>query len=233
MQTGAVPDTIPSDDCATILDALFPAGVRTVLSVHVAATATLQPAERQAAEHFATVRREEFRHGRDCARRALARLGAGPADIPVGANREPLWPPGVTGSISHAGTAAAAAVALKRDVLSLGLDLEPESPLEEALIASICLPAEIARELAGSERPGETARLIFSAKEAAYKALWPIAREFLDFHDLELRIDRETSRFMVVSRTAKCPSSLAGRIEGRFTCVNGLFATAATVLPEA
>jgi 4'-phosphopantetheinyl transferase EntD len=212
-------------DNTTNLDALFPAGVKTVLSLNIPASVQLWPAERQGAARFSATRLAEFRHGRDCARRALSRLGAEPAAIPIGTNREPTWPTGVTGSITHAGAAAAAAVAWQSDVLSLGLDLEPISTLEEALTRRICRPAEIERELAHSAAPGETAKLIFSAKEAAYKALWPVVRQFLDFHDLEVALDLERSEFTVLSQTANCAPEFMGRLEGKFTRVNGLYAT--------
>jgi 4'-phosphopantetheinyl transferase EntD len=232
MQTAAMPTIeLDYDDIAT-LDALFPANVKTVLSRQAPATADLLPAEQQAATHFVAARLDEFRHGRDCARRALGRLGIQPVEIPVGTRREPIWPAGVAGSISHAGPVAAAVVAWQRDALSLGLDLEPDLPLDADLVTRICRPSEIERELATCNQSGQVARLLFSAKEAAYKALWPVIREFLEFHDLEVSIDHERARFAVLSRTPRCPANLAQRLEGRFGRVHGLLATG-VILPAA
>jgi 4'-phosphopantetheinyl transferase EntD len=232
MQTGGMPTIEPASDDTAALDALFPSSMRTVLSRQVPATAELLPAEQQAATHFVAARLDEFRHGRDCARRALRRLGIRPVAIPVGTHREPIWPDGVTGSISHAGTAAAAAVARRCDALSLGLDLEPDLPLDADLVTRICRPSEIERELATCNQSGQVARLLFSAKEAAYKALWPVIREFLEFHDLEVSIDHERARFAVLSRTPRCPANLAQRLEGRFGRAHGLLATG-VILPAA
>jgi 4'-phosphopantetheinyl transferase EntD len=230
MQTGAMPTSEPAPDDTSALDVLFPATVKTVFSPRVSATARLLPAERQATSRFAAVRLEEFRHGRDCAHRALRRLGCGLAEIPVGAHREPLWPGGVTGSISHAGAAAAAAVAWQHDALSLGVDIEPDAPLDEDLAARICRPEEIEREHGARGGSANFARLLFSTKEAAYKALWPVTREFLEFHDLEVRIDHERARFTVISHTPRCPADLARRLEGRFARAHGLLATG-VILP--
>ena len=99
----------------TVLDSLFPPGAATVLSLAAGEAGALTPVELGFTATFAPVRLAEFRHGRACARLALGRIGAGAHDIPVGASREPIWPTGVVGSISHAGTAAAAVVAWQSD----------------------------------------------------------------------------------------------------------------------
>jgi 4'-phosphopantetheinyl transferase EntD len=44
-------------------------------------------------------RRREFRTVRHCARRALTELGLPPAAVLPGERREPVWPPGVVGSL--------------------------------------------------------------------------------------------------------------------------------------
>lgn len=219
----------PASNAATVLDALFPDGAKSVLSFACRRVAQLTEAEHRASALFAPRRLDEFRHGRDCARRALARLGVEPVGIPIGERRQPVWPPGIVGSISHAGDAAAAVVAKRAAILSLGLDIEPAVALEDALITRICLPGEIRRELIGSERPGESAKLIFSMKEAVYKALWPVTGEFLGFHDVEVRIDRAGSGFAVVSHASACPPDVALRLEGRFCRVDEIIAAGVTL----
>lgn len=219
----------PADNDATVLDVLFPDAAKSVLSLACRPAARLTDAERRAADHFAPLRLDEFRHGRDCARRALARLGVEPVGIPIGERRQPVWPPGIVGSITHSGEAAAAVVAKCTEIHSLGLDIEPAVALENALITRICLPAEIGRELTGGARPGETAKLIFGIKEAVYKALWPVTGEFLGFHDVEVRLDRGRSRFAVVSHAPACPPDVALRVEGRFCRVGEIFAAGATL----
>src|SRR5262245_429638 len=67
-------------------------------------------------------RRREVAFGRDCARRALAQLGAQPVTIPRGEGGAPVWPPGIVGSITHCDEVAAAAVARGETVRGLGID---------------------------------------------------------------------------------------------------------------
>ncbi|AYG84624.1 4'-phosphopantetheinyl transferase Npt [Streptomyces hundungensis] len=112
-------------------------------------------------------RREgEFATGRWCAHRALARLGVVPVEVGRGARGEPLWPPGILGSISHCTGFRAAAVCRSRDALALGIDVESDAPLP-ARVRSRLIRAEEAVRVR-LEPAGE--RLLFSAKEAVYKA---------------------------------------------------------------
>lgn len=53
-------------------------------------------------------RQAEYYHGRLCARRALQSIGIHDFTVHTGKQREPVWPPGVIGSISHNGEFAVA-----------------------------------------------------------------------------------------------------------------------------
>jgi len=79
-------------------------------------------------------RRREFTTGRACARAALSQLGIGPTAIPGGARGQPLWPPGIVGSITHCRGYCACAVARAERVVSLGIDAEANLPLEVGLL---------------------------------------------------------------------------------------------------
>jgi 4'-phosphopantetheinyl transferase EntD len=46
----------------------------------------------------------EFAAGRSCARKALAASGHAPVAVLQGAGREPVWPQGIVGSITHCST---------------------------------------------------------------------------------------------------------------------------------
>lgn len=211
----------------TILDSLFPAGVVTILSLAPDPAAVLGPGESACAERFVASRLAEFRHGRTCARQALARLGTAAADIPVGRHREPIWPAGVVGSISHEGEIAAAAVAWESEFLSLGLDLAGACELEADLIAKICRPEETERISNTTDGAGYAAKLLFAIKEAAYKALWPAVRQVLDFQDLEIRL--EGSRFAVISRSEQCPAGVAARLIGQHARFGDVLAACAAL----
>lgn len=94
----------------------------------------------------------------------------------------PAWPTGFVGSLSHSDTFAAAALARSADVAGLGIDIEPAEPLPAELRDLVALPGELRpagpRDIAG--------RLLFCAKEAAYKAVYPADRRFLEHHDIEV-----------------------------------------------
>ncbi len=56
--------------------------------------------------------------------------------------REPLWPAGVVGSISHSGELAGAVVARASDAWSVGLDIELlDPPLDAAVQRMVLGPA--------------------------------------------------------------------------------------------
>ena len=108
-------------------------------------------------------------------------------------------------------------------------DLAGEAGFEVAGFVENMEPERCCEELEGlplaASAAGLRAKLMFSAKEAAYKALWPSLRHFLDFHDIEVRIDLYAGRFAVISHTERCPGESEAQLEGRFLEVSGLFAT--------
>lgn len=175
---------------------LFPASVATAIVRLPAPEMALFPEEEAAMIRALPKRRREFAGGRWCARQALAHLGIEAVAIPVGDGRAPLWPPGVAGSIAHSDTHAIAAVTREPAIRSLGVDLEPDTSLEEDLWMTICGPEELAW-LSGQpavER-GRLARLLFSAKEAIYKATFPIDRIVRDFQSALVEVNRDGSAF--------------------------------------
>ncbi len=157
----------------------------------------LFPAEAAIVERAVEKRRREFTTGRACARRALGRLGLLPGPIPTGAAGAPVWPSGVVGSITHCDGYRACAVAHSHDLLTLGIDAEPNDPLPDGLIAEIALPQERGRvrELTGEAPEVRWDRLLFSLKEAVYKAWFPLTGKWLGFEDAAITLDREGGTF--------------------------------------
>ena len=88
---------------------------------------SLKPEEEPTVERAVERRRAEFSAGRQAARQAMGRDVA----IPMAIDRSPVWPEGVTGSISHAGGWAMAAVGEGM----IGLDLEVDADLPEDIRA--------------------------------------------------------------------------------------------------
>ncbi|WP_045878091.1 4'-phosphopantetheinyl transferase superfamily protein [Pseudofrankia sp. DC12] len=136
-------------------------------------------------------RRREFTAGRVCARRAMARLGIAPTPLLAGPNREPLWPAGVVGSITHCEGYRAAAAARAEHVLSLGIDAEPNGPTPDGVFERISLPAESSwvRAAARAEPEVHWDRLLFCAKESVYKTWFPLAGGWLGFEEALVTLD--------------------------------------------
>jgi 4'-phosphopantetheinyl transferase EntD len=132
-------------------------------------------------------RREAFALGRAAARLALRDLGVGSLAglvIGRGPGGEPLWPEGVVGTISHSGDAALAVVGWRSDYRGLGVDLEQRVPgLSERAVRLVCTAGEQAWLAC---RPAVWRTVVFSAKEAVFKALNPIEGVWLGFADAEL-----------------------------------------------
>ncbi|MGW7050436.1 4'-phosphopantetheinyl transferase family protein [Streptomyces sp. NPDC054887] len=195
--------------------------------------AVLLPGEEAAIRGAPKSRRAEFRTVRHCARTALGELGLPPAPILPGPRREPRWPEGIVGSMTHCAGYRAAAVARAGDVASLGIDAEPHVALPDGMLPAVARSEEIAR-LARlyARRPGvHWDRLTFSAKESVYKAWFPLARRWLGFHDASLTIHPDRQAFDVSLHDDGL--RLAGRsltaLSGRWIVENDLIATCVVV----
>ncbi len=176
-------------------------------------------------------RRREFTTGRACSRRALARLGMPATAIASGARGEPLWPPGVVGSITHCDRYRACAVAHAADVRSVGIDAEIDAPLPPGVLAAIAGAGE--RRALAAHGPGASwDRLLFSAKEAVFKAWYPLTGRGLAFDDVEVRIDRRHRVFtarLLGDRIVPGGTDVPAQLSGRWGARGGIVATAVVV----
>lgn len=219
----------PGAQMQAVIADLFDPGVAVALRDLAAPQPPLHPAERAAMARAAEVRRAEFAAGRAAARQAMVQLGGDPQAIPAGPDRAPIWPAGWRGTITHDDQFCAAAVT--RGDLFLGLDLEPAQPLPADLLDEICLPAE-QRAIAGPDQLTR-ARLIFCAKEAAYKAQYPLTGALFGFDRFEVTLGPAQGRFSVTF-TAPTGGFAAGDVlHGRFAEHAGRFACAVTLDPGA
>ena len=196
--------------------------------------AALFPEENAIIARAVESRRREFATGRACARAALARLGQRPVPILSGPRGAPQWPAGMTGSITHCPRYRAAAVARTRDVVSLGLDAEPNKRLpNHGMLDFIATESERDRlaSLAGRAPDICWERLLFSAKESVYKTWFPLTQRWLDFESADIDIDAETGTFVarllvegpVVNGVPLSP------LRGRWFAGQGLLVTAIAV----
>lgn len=118
-------------------------------------------------------RQKAFWLGRAAAHGALQQLGRDDGPVLSGAGREPLWPSGLAGSISHTAELAVALVAPVSKTDGVGIDIEERRQVPE-LYGQVPRPEE---EAWLDESPaGEQDDLIlamFSAKECIFKAFYP------------------------------------------------------------
>ncbi|ESN16422.1 enterobactin synthetase component D [Enterobacter sp. MGH 24] len=100
----------------------------------------------------------------------------------IGPSGEPLWPEGVSGSITHSGAQAMAVVVRHQDAL-VGIDCEAILPDREARdIQDGIVDAQEAMCLTRSGYPFALAlTLAFSAKESLFKALFPQVKTYMGF----------------------------------------------------
>src|SRR5215813_14270807 len=129
---------------AGLIGALLPSAVAAAESTGSPASnpTELFPAEEAALRTAGPGRRAEFAAGRSCARAALAMLGVAAGPILVGPAGQPLWPAGVTGSITHCVGYRACAVARTTDVAAIGIDAEPDAALPAGLIEKVATGPE-------------------------------------------------------------------------------------------
>lgn len=157
----------------------FPEGLGWAVTEATSDPDALFPEERVAVSRAIPARVAEFAGGRTAARAAMAQLGLPPCAIPARPDRTPHWPKGVVGSISHAGPLCIAVVGRSADWRMIGVDLEPDHPLPRDLVPEIATPDELA--LLAPLPEALAATRIFSAKEAAYKAQYPLTEALFGF----------------------------------------------------
>lgn len=177
-------------DAATLRQALravrFPDGLGWAVREATHDPDQLFPEERAAVAKAIPTRVAEFAGGRSAARAAMARLGLPPSAIPARPDRAPVWPAGVIGSISHAGPVCLAVVGRRDDWEVIGVDLEPDRPMAAELVPEIASPEELAA-LAPLPETNAATR-IFSAKEAAYKAQYPVTGALFGFDAMQANL---------------------------------------------
>lgn len=175
-------------------------------------------------------RRNEFLSARYCARLALSELGVPPAPILKGDKGEPCWPDGIVGSLTHCQGFRGAVVARRDHVRSMGIDAEPHDVLPDGVLPAISLPAE--RVQLGALPSGlHWDRILFCAKEATYKAWFPLTHRWLGFEDAHITFAVESSGTAgtFTSRILIDPAAEHGppltELRGRWSVADGLALT--------
>lgn len=175
-------------------------------------------------------RRNEFVTVRYCARQALVELGADPVPILKGEKGEPCWPDGYVGSLTHCEGFRGAVVGRRGEVRSVGIDAEPHGVLPQGVLDAISLPAERG-ELQALGDGVHWDRVLFCAKEATYKAWFPLTRRWLGFEDAHITFDVDSSgqAGTFTSTVLIDPEALSGppltSLTGRWAVRNGIALT--------
>jgi enterobactin synthetase component D len=183
-------------------------------------------------------RRFEYLAGRYCARQALRTCTPelANAEISRGMGREPVWPPGIVGSISHTNNLAWAAVAQSCHARSIGLDVEVvlTTKVANGIVDIVASRDEITR-LQGMTgwSVARLVTLVFSAKETVFKCLYPEVGRSFEFRDLLLTaIDNETGSFQVLLARELSSELPTGRaLHGRFELMDSLVYTGMLLTP--
>lgn len=159
-------------------------------------------------------RLREFIAGRHCARAALVALGLAPVAIGKGAKGEPLFVPGVTGSITHTQNYCAAALSLTLGIRAIGIDAQANIALEEALFRRVLKHGP--EGLPNCQGCCE-GTLIFSLNEAFYKAVCRVSLRPVHWRDWRLRLPREVGKCEIDVLTPELASLLAPlRVDMRY-----------------
>ncbi len=176
-------------------------------------------------------RRNEFVTVRHCARVAMGRLGIPEAPILKGEKGEPRWPDGLVGSLTHCEGYRGAVVGRSAAVRSVGIDAEPHGVLPGGVLDAISLPME--RHEIGVLPAGlHWDRILFCAKEATYKAWFPLTERWLGFEDAHItfEVDASGTAGGFVSRILIDPAARSGpplsELAGRWSVADGLALTA-------
>jgi 4'-phosphopantetheinyl transferase EntD len=176
-------------------------------------------------------RRREFATVRYCARKALLQIGTPAVPILPAGDGSPRWPAGVVGSMTHCAGYRAAAVARATELSSVGIDAEPHAAVPDEALDMI---------LRDEERAGLVAltdaypylhwdRILFCAKEAVYKAWFPLTRQWLDFTDVSTTVNPDgTFGAYVHFRWPRAAAGAEG-FSGRWVVGRGLVVAATAV----
>ena len=148
-------------------------------------------------------RKLDFLVGRLCAQTGVGHLDQtlGSLPIRIGEKRQPMWPEGFIGSISHSQGRACAIVARNSSYSLVGCDIEHhiDSNLD-GICKHVCTQKEWdnAQQELKSFSKTELLTLIFSAKETLYKALFPKVRVYFGFHKASVQtVSRENIKLKI------------------------------------
>jgi len=187
---------------------------------------SLYPEEEAVIARAVDKRRREFTAARGCARAAMEKLGVPPGPVLPGERGAPRWPDGLVGSLTHCRGYRAAVVAPVSAVSRLGIDAEPHAALSPGVLRRTASAGELRHlaELRADHPAVHWDRLMFCAKEAVYKAWFPLTGRWLDFLEADVAVDPGAGTFR--ARVLVPGDCADGRVltgfDGRWHVADGL-----------
>lgn len=156
----------------------------------------------------------DFCKGRYCAHQALEKIGYHAFPILRDEYGAPIWPEGITGSISHSGDAAAAVVVRKTNIQGIGLDLQKREIFPSAVLSVLFHDDEVASFL---NIPSDLADLyayaIFSAKESAIKCFYAAHQYLAHMNEIVIAMDWSNGTFSAFIPATQNPKPLISDLE--------------------
>jgi len=190
----------------------------------------LHPSEAAQVAKAVDKRQREFAAARGLARGLFESLGLVAGPLLNGEDRAPIFPDGVVGSITHTAGYCGVVVGRASSYVGLGLDVEQAEPLKPELLRMILADDE--RDAYDPTDPPALARakLVFSAKEAAYKAQYALTRTYLGFSAMRIEVDEGARTFRAIFREPSGSIFVPGDVlDGRFTHAGALVASAVAI----
>ena len=198
------------------LKELLPLGVECAVRMIPEEAAFEYSAEEQAMRTAGEYRKREFVSGRNCAREALARLDFPQGPILADDFGVPVWPEGSLAVISHSRGYCSGIAADSLSYRALGLDLEQTNRLSASAIERVVHRLE-QDYVQGDQKK---ATLMFCAKEAFFKAQFPIWQTHANFKDIAFAVDPDKGALTIQHIAERFPQELrliAPQIRFRFS----------------
>jgi len=170
--------------------------------------------ESAATQSMVANRLRTYSTGRRAARQCLAQLGIHNFSLLAAPSREPIWPDGMVGSLSHTNDDCVAVVAPQHLCRGLGIDVERLVEIGRGEQDLILTPGEKAM-LAELTTVDHLDCAIFSIKEAVFKSVYPFNHQWIDFQQANVALDIHKGEYAV--QFAEEVDPVGFKVAGRFT----------------
>ncbi len=195
--------------------------------------ADLLPEELSYTAGMVLQRRKEFAAGRAAVRMATMVDGADPFAVPMGADRAPVWPTGVIGSIAHSSEVCLAAISRSKRYAAIGIDIELDVPLPPDIAGEVVHQGDgLGLEKMRAPLAEHYYMKVFSAKEAAYKCQFSLTGSVLGFDALSIRFMPQSHSFMARFEKDVGRFRVGDMLDGSYVLIGGHVLTVVSMPTE-